>query len=283
MPEERDRLFNNVKTYIEYANLEKVNWDDVKDQPTKIPFVIQHGHTANHCFMSPVFEYFKERGYPVIMFDWRGHGWSQKQIGEKYEISLCVQDLLAVYTEFIKGEYGYEKFYLLGHSMGGFIAQSYATQYQDTLEKLILLSTSPVVATNRVIRWIGKAYMWWFSRCYEKAMNGKKKNHIKIGIEKFPQWEDPTLLPDKKASIEFLDDILYFDVRDALMGLQLPVFVCIGGNDTMVKGSKAIKDIVPHAQLEIIPEGVHNITLTAPEIVNPKFEAFLYQITPKSE
>jgi len=131
MPGERV-LLNGIKIYIEHDNLEHVKeWDAIKDIPAKIPLVMVHGWSADHFRNYPVYEHLKNNGWPVVCYDLRGHGWSQKGLLGNYKIDDCVQDLDAIYTDFLKGRFGYEQFNLYGHSMGARTVSRLAAKHPD--------------------------------------------------------------------------------------------------------------------------------------------------------
>ena len=75
----------------------------------------------------------------VVAIDLIGHGESDKPIDPKlYEMDVQLQLLHATFQQL-----NLEKFYLLGYSMGGRIALSYATRYKEQIVKLLLESASP--------------------------------------------------------------------------------------------------------------------------------------------
>ncbi|MHA1340818.1 MAG: alpha/beta fold hydrolase [Promethearchaeota archaeon] len=276
MPEEKG-IFNGIKIYIKYDNIENVNWDDIKDNPEKIPFIIQHGHTANHFFLKPIYDYFKKKGFPVVSFDWRGHGWSQKGLSGKYKLDYCVEDLFGVYNDFLKKRFGYKKFHFLGHSMGGFIALKYALKYPETLSKLILLSTATCPVNNFILKILLSIYILYWKMFYKRVFQKKKESHIKLGIENFPHWKDQTLMPDKKASIEFLKDMKNYCVVKNLKSIKIPTLVCIGSLDSgkFINQSKMMAKSIPNAEFLLMEGYEHNIAIHAKEKVAEKLYEFL--------
>ena len=86
-----------------------------------------------------------DRGYEVWALDWRGQGFSQRQLKEKQKHSIDTFDTYvkdAAYfidnvtnTKTIKG-----KKVLLAHSMGGQIALRYLLKYPDTFDYAVLSS-----------------------------------------------------------------------------------------------------------------------------------------------
>lgn len=267
--------FDGIKTYIEYANLEKVEWEEIKNQPEKIPFIIVHGHTASHFFLAPIYSYFKDLGWPIITYDLRGHGWSEKNDSIPYRLDNAVEDLRAIFTEFLKKKFGYQKFNLLGHSMGGLITLKYYFKYPDSINKLILLSTAAKIIRNFYMRIEAFLLFEMYKRNYEVWFNKKKKYHVKLGPEFFPQWSDPTLLPDKRATIEFMEDIIDFNFENRLGEISVPTLVCVGSEDELLKQAKKTALKIPGSILDVMQGYEHNIGISGREVVPQRIKKFL--------
>ena len=74
--------------------------------------------------------------FQVIIYDNRGVGQTEKTAGP-YTAALLAADLAGLLDEL-----GFEKAIVMGHSMGGFIAQAFALEYPHKLSKLILCATN---------------------------------------------------------------------------------------------------------------------------------------------
>ncbi len=74
--------------------------------------------------------------FQVISFDNRGSGQSDKPAGP-YTAQMLAADTVGVLDHM-----GIEKAHIMGHSMGGFIAQALAIDYPDRVDKLILSATN---------------------------------------------------------------------------------------------------------------------------------------------
>ena len=85
--------------------------------------------------------------YRVLAFDLRGHGDSAWLEPPTYEIQDYVDDLEAVITTL-----QLDSPILLGHSLGGFIALSYATAHASTLRALIIVDIGPQLRQSRYMR-----------------------------------------------------------------------------------------------------------------------------------
>ncbi len=102
-------------------------------------------------------------GYAVCAHDHRGHGPGAGKLG--YFAPAKGWDLLVsdgrVVTEFLQDRYAQRAIVLLGHSMGSYIAQSYAMRYGAELAALILSgSTWPPRLLARVGRLAARILSW---------------------------------------------------------------------------------------------------------------------------
>ncbi len=101
------------------------------------PLLLVHGYTGAGSDFEDFVEPLAERGWHVVAPDLRGHGGSSKPADEAaYDYELFVADLLA-----LADSLGWERFVLLGHSMGGMIAQILVLTAPDRVEALVLMDT----------------------------------------------------------------------------------------------------------------------------------------------
>ncbi|MDP9073577.1 MAG: alpha/beta hydrolase [Actinomycetota bacterium] len=77
-------------------------------------------------------------GWHAFAYDQRGNGASAHPAGEAaFSLQILEQDLLDVVDQL-----GWDRFVLLGHSMGGMVAQLFALEFPERLAGLILMGTS---------------------------------------------------------------------------------------------------------------------------------------------
>lgn len=84
-----------------------------KDKPV---ILFTHGNAQNMSYFVDFNAFLLDRGYPVMMYDYRGYG----QSGAKPEEKGIYEDIEAV-TELLNDKFGYENkdIILIGHSLGG--------------------------------------------------------------------------------------------------------------------------------------------------------------------
>lgn len=104
------------------------------------PLIVLHGGPGlDQDYLLPQLYKLAENNL-VIFYDQRGSGRSlDTKLNEQYlNTHQFVEDL-----ENLRKSLGIDKFILMGHSWGGFLAMHYAIEHQDHLVGLILLNTAP--------------------------------------------------------------------------------------------------------------------------------------------
>jgi 3-oxoadipate enol-lactonase len=99
------------------------------------PLIMIHGFVANIDWwdLDAIKELSKK--FKVILFDNRGSGWTDKPESE-YSIKMMAEDTVGLLDAL-----QIPKAHVLGHSMGGSIAEAIAIYYPEKIEKMILSST----------------------------------------------------------------------------------------------------------------------------------------------
>ncbi len=105
--------------------------------------VLIHGFTGSTKDWEPIIPHLSKK-FNYYSIDIIGHGNSDSPPQEKYYTQASIVELLnKIIKEVISG-----KFILVGYSMGGRVSVSYAVNYPDKIEGLILESTSAGIEDN---------------------------------------------------------------------------------------------------------------------------------------
>ncbi len=124
---------NHNSAYAE-VNGAKI-WYEIKGSGEPI-VLIPGGPGNSHIYFTPWFDELA-KNFKVIYFDAFGRGKSDRaKDSTQYTFQRDVQDL-----EGLRKALGFEKWSVLGHSYGGMVAQAYALEYPNSVEKLILSNT----------------------------------------------------------------------------------------------------------------------------------------------
>lgn len=199
----------------------------------------------------------------VIALDLPGHGSSE---GFPCEQVFLYREWVREFAEAL----GWKRFVLAGHSLGGAIAQSFALNYPEYLEGLILVSTGARL------------------RVHPEVLESYRRG------ESNPEWVRGAFAPGapeellKKAISEaaavrpevyYLDFLACdrFDFLDKVQGIRVPTQVICGQEDqrTPVKYSEFLAARIPGARLSLVPGAGHMVLIEKPEEVNRIVEEFL--------
>lgn len=103
----------------------------------KAVLLIVHGLAEHGGRYMNLVNYFVPRGYAVYSFDQRGHGRSEGLRGYVQKFSYYMNDL-KTFVDMVRVNHPGEKFFLIGHSVGGTVALAYCIHHQNGFDGLIL-------------------------------------------------------------------------------------------------------------------------------------------------
>jgi len=86
--------------------------------------------------------------FQIVIPDLPGHGQSQDVNEEDLAFNHMAEQI-----DQLREKLGHEQIYLLGHGVGGFVAQEYAIKFENHLKGLILLNTSPNTKYREMMAW----------------------------------------------------------------------------------------------------------------------------------
>ncbi len=201
--------------------------------------------------------------FHVITFDLPGFGRS-----DKFNV-LYSPDNYADFVDWVATAYARKPFILIGHSLGGVIALTYAAKHPNNLKQLVLIDVPGILYRASFDNYLIDNYKpnWWS----HLLPNTKQLNALLgFGIEdydRFPQTLDFILstaitrklflggTPAKIAGLAMVQK----DFSGLLERVTLPTLIIWGARDTIapLRTGKMLASLLPNARLEIIPESGH--------------------------
>lgn len=131
-------IVNGVRLFFDvHGEKLVVDGPRMREKPTLL--LLHGGPGFDHTMFKPDFAQLADVAQ-LIYLDHRGNGRS-----ERGDPALWTLDQWADDVRTFCDVLGIEKPVVLGYSFGGFVAQAYATRYQEHPAKLILYSTAPVM------------------------------------------------------------------------------------------------------------------------------------------
>ncbi len=241
-------------------------WREVGQGPV---LVFLHGSWQDGSQWLPVIQQLSQ-DYHCLAPDLLGFGDSLRP-KLHYSIQLEVE-CLAQYLESLH----LPQVYLIGHSLGGWIAASYALKYLEQVRGLVLLAPEGVQVEGQRGRWRGSR--WLVGRpsigysilrsLYPLArLFGRHK-----GIEQALQQRQ--LLKSSPTACQLLfqrrrSEIQAELLQEQLDWLKVPTLILQGSRDTTdaIARSHTYGDKLPQAYLEMIEHAGHDLPEAFPELV----------------
>lgn len=220
--------------------------------------------------------------FQTIIFDNRGVGRSDSP-SPPYSIEDMATDLLKL-LDYLN----IERMHILGHSMGGFIAQEFAIKYPERVRKLILESTAPISSKrnnflfNNLYKawksgmdmelWLQQFLFWIFST---KTMENEKfiSSYVKYTLD----YPYPQSIEGFHGQIKAIEE---FDARNKLHKIQSETLIMIGEEDILIKPKEAellYQGISRSSYPTYIEKAAHSIHSEASKSFTNSVLGFLYK------
>lgn len=235
------------------------------------PLLLLHGFTSDRSDFDPIVDPLVDRGWHVAIPDQRGHGDSPQPDGEhSYSLELFAGDALALATAL-----GWDEVVLLGHSMGGMIAQLVALAAPERIRALVLLDTThetvemdpDLVALGlQIVREQGLAAIVEIGREIEDPLETPAHRRLCAEVPGYRERGDEATLRCSAAMYAAMGSELTspHDRLGDLASLRVPTVVIVGEQDApMVGPSERLAATIPGASLAVLRDGGHS----------PQFEA----------
>lgn len=246
--------------------LGQVFWREVGQGPV---LVFLHGTWSDGSQWLSVIDQLSQN-YHCFAPDLLGFGESERP-KLHYSIQLQVECLF----EYLKALHVSEV-YLIGHSVGGWIAASYALECLDHIQGLVLISPEGVQAEGQAPSWqwerwlVGRppiAYTLLRSFLPLARLFGRHKSIEQALLLRQQLNRSPTackLLFQRRRS-EIQAELL----QARLPALKVPTLILQGDSDSnkAIAQSQTYAHLAPNAQLKLIDNGGHDLTETSPNAV----------------
>lgn len=211
--------------------------------------------------------------FQVITFDNRGVGQSGKPAGP-YTASMLAQDTVGLLDVL-----GIEKAVIVGHSMGGFIAQAIALDFPQRVEKLILCSTNfggpnhaPITPeAMKVLTDVTSDPLTRFKNGLEVSTAPGWAEENPAMIEEWVKWRvanpiEPTHYQAQMAiGLGLLPEAAAFENK--LPRFNIPTLILFGAHDKVVPPANAslLAEKIAGSTVIIFPDAGHFFPIETPE------------------
>jgi pimeloyl-ACP methyl ester carboxylesterase len=243
------------------------------------------GFTGNRGDFEMALGELADRGWHVVAPDQRGHGDSTQPTDEQaYSFDIFATDALA-----LADAVGFVTFTVLGHSMGGMVAQSVILRAPERIEAVVLMDTSHeglaidpagVQIATSIARRDGidaVADLMAASAVLETAAYLR-------AVEADPAYGKRGDLNVRSSSAAMIAAMIPLiatrtDRLDELASVAVPTLVIVGEEDEpFLEPSRRMAETIPDARLAVIPGGGHSPQFEAPAAWWAALSGFLDQL-----
>lgn len=242
------------------------------------PLLLVHGFTGAKEDFADHLDDLGRLGWHAVAPDLRGHGRSDQPGGlDSYSLKTFAGDVLA-----LADELGWDRFVLLGHSMGGMVAQVAALEAGGAarLDGLILMDTShgPIGGIDTEMLELGKtvvaqggmALLVEAQRGQSGALETPANQRVTAERPGYAEFgEAKTLAASADMWLGMIDEVVHSqadrldDLASSLAGV--PLLVIVGEQDApFVPHAERMAAAVAGARLAVIPDAGHS-----PQFENP--------------
>ena len=225
--------------------------------PDAMTVVCLHGSGADSIVWSAQLSRLR-RKHNIIAPDLPAHGRSE---GPTLKSATNYAEWLNVFTQ----ELGLKRFFLMGHSFGGAIAQEYTRRHPEQITGLVLIGTGTRFQLSGT-----------YLELFEKGLNPEDSTVRQQLPEQF--CEAFAFLKDNSSPALHADLLAAgrFDSRDWISSITAPALIVRGANDCVTPPDMPaeLADMLPNAELAIIEDSGHVVMLEARDAFNERVNTF---------
>ena len=244
----------------------------IGDEGKGFPLILIHGFLGSSKMWEPQINFFKNH-FRVITPDLPGFGKSNK--AESHNSIQSIANLLMDCLE----EKKIDKFYLLGHSMGGMIVQEMAKEYGNKIVKLICYSTGPRGEMPGRFESVDQSR----ENLKKKGLEITAKNIAKTWFvrKENAKYFDICIEAGKQTSTKAADDALIafknWNGVDTLKNIKNETLIVWGDQDKSynLEQIKTLEKSIKKSKLVIFKNCAHNVHLEQPDQFNNAIKNFL--------
>jgi pimeloyl-ACP methyl ester carboxylesterase len=222
------------------------------------------------------------RHFLTIAFDNRGAGLSEKPDCE-YTIEMMAEEAVGLLRAL-----GVARAHVLGHSMGGYIAQEVALRHPEVVSSLILVSTS--FGGKNAVLMSPETAAQMRSELEAEDRDAALRRGLSLRFSERFLAEHPEIieeflarrkahLPPAYAWQRQFAACLRFETESRLNALRSPTLIVTGSDDPIVppENSMRLARVIPGARLIVFPEARHLVFIERAEEFNRIVIEFLQE------
>ena len=234
--------------------------------------VALHGWFGDHATFAPMRDALSHDEFTYVCMDYRGYGKSKAMTGD-YSLKEIARDALEL-ADSLK----WDKFSVIGHSMGGTAAQRVLADAPERVIKLIGIAAVPATGVSF------DAETWKFFESAVQSLDSLRGIlDFSTGGRLSKSWIDRMACHSEQTSTReafggYLPAWAKTDFSAEIKGKPHPVKVIVGEHDPSLTADvmkSTYLAFYPNAELEVMPNAGHYVIDETPVALATSIEAFL--------
>jgi len=237
------------------------------------PLLLVHGFTGAKEDFGDWIGPFAEAGWWAVAPDLRGHGASDHPVSEAdYSLGAFADDLVALIDHL-----GWDRFALVGHSMGGAVVQEVVLRQPQRVSHLVLMNThhgafegidpAVVAAGAEMVRTQGLPALLALLAAFdaEPSAADRRVRETRGGYVEWSEQKLAAVAPEMYAAMA-MELVTRPDRLDELTSLGVPTLVVVGEEDVnLLAAAERMGAGIPGARHVVIASAAHS-----PQFENPE-------------
>ena len=246
------------------------------------PLVLAHGFTGNSRNWALTAPALREK-FRLISPDHRGHGLSDKPTErEDYVLDNLADDLYQ-----LLGGIGVEQCYLVGHSMGGMVAQLLTLTHPELVRALVLVDTAAELPASLAARERYEERQRLVRVVEERGMEAVFEEQLKAADPRVREnplfvrtWREQFLMTSPHAYIHGAHGMATRKSAIGRLGeIKAPTLIICGKKDEpFLEASHKMHENIAGSELVIIPGAGHSPQIETPAEFNRLLLGFLSRV-----
>ena len=233
------------------------------------PLVMIAGFASDSQSWQPVLGRLAEH-FKVIVFDNRGIG-RTRYPQESFQISTLALDTVCLLEHL-----AIQKADILGHSMGGYIAQEIAIEYPQKVNRLVLVSTRATSSPRSKSIFIellkilesGKDYDLFIRKFFHLIFTPEylgNKEHIEAAVKYAVDYPYPVTADGFRRQLEALSN---FSSLDRLGRIKVATLLMAGKKDSLITSAEIqlLVDKISSVKIKYLESAAHSFQVEQPDL-----------------
>jgi|1186.fasta_scaffold18966_2 pimeloyl-ACP methyl ester carboxylesterase len=229
-----------------------------------VPVVLAHSLAGTSGHWSRQLQHLRS-SRRAVAFDFRAHGASEPARNHDYSISGLAGDLAAVVDGL-----GVRRFVLVGHSLGGGVALTYAGAHADRVAGLLLLD--PIGDGTQIPAEQADSFLQTLKADYDSVIRGYWSQIAGSNAAVKDRLLADLRVTPREAVEQLFREVMRFDPRPPLAGYRGPILSVVTPNNDEPFSLHRVGKGFAH---RVVTHTGHWIQLDKPEVFNHLLDEFL--------